>query len=52
MIFHHSMGDFKSISFTTICQYNDNSIFTKERLALLVNVSTFHKELLMLKVER
>jgi hypothetical protein len=52
VIFHHSMGDFKSISFTKKCQYNDNSVFIKERLVSLISVSTFHRELSMLKVEK
>lgn len=34
--FHHCKGDFKSLSFIAICWYNDNSVFTKERWASLV----------------
>jgi hypothetical protein len=46
------MGDFRSHLFIPMHSYNDNLVFTKERLVSLVDVPTPHKESSMLQVER
>lgn len=50
--FHHYKGDFRSHLFIPMHLYNDNSVFTKERLVSLVDVPTPHKESSMLHVEK